>query len=302
MIKEMTNSVVVEGILSEIGLERATFTKDAVTHDCIRGDVKVKVITPIVSGGEEQELEIPVRCFVKRLTNSGNENPAYTSLANIIDNGKSIAAVGIESADAVRITGASIRMQEYFSPDGRFITYPSISASFINVIKRSDLDFKAKAEIEMVVQQMKHLTDKDGIETGTLQILGATVGYGEYTDVIPFVTSNPKYVAAIEASYGEGDVMKVVACLNFNTTTEKTYEEVAIGDPIERVRTINVSDLVIASVAPSEIAADDIDPADLTACLNKRTARIEASKQKTANKQNAERNKATEKAKANLGF
>ena len=28
MIKEMTNSVVVEGILSEIGLERATFTKD----------------------------------------------------------------------------------------------------------------------------------------------------------------------------------------------------------------------------------------------------------------------------------
>jgi hypothetical protein len=302
MIKEMTNSVVVEGILSEIGLEKADYTKDGIKHDCIRGDIKVKVVTPIVSGGEEVELEVPVRFFVKKLTNAGNENPAYTSLNTLMSSGKSIAAVGINEADCVRITGASVRMQEYYTPDGRFVTYPSISASFVNVIKRSDMEPKAKAEVELCVQQMRRLTDKDGVETGVLQILGATVGYGEYTDVIPFVTSNPKYIAAIEASYSEGDTMKVVACLNFSSRVEKTYEEVAIGDPIERVRTINVSDLVIASVAPSELSADDIDPADMTACLNKRTARIEALKTKSANKQNAERNKATEKAKATLGF
>ena len=300
-IQEMKNSVVVEGVLSEVGLERASYVKDGVTYECIRGDIKVRVVTPIERGGDPVQLEVPVRFFTRKLTNAGNENPAYVNLGDIIDNGKSIAAVGAENADCVRVTGARVTMQEYYTPDGRFVTFPTVSGSFVNIIRADDMEPKAKAEVEMVVQSMKHLTDKDGIETGTLQIVGATVGYGEYTDVIPFVTSNPQYIAAIEASYSEGDVMKVVACLNFSSRTEKTYEEVAIGDPIERVRTINVSDLVIASVAPADFNAE-IDPADLTACLNKRTARLEAAKAKRQTKQAGERNKATEKAKASLGF
>jgi hypothetical protein len=301
-VKEMVNSVVVEGVLSEIGLERSSYVKDGVKYECIRGDVKVRVVTPIEQGGEPAELEVPIRFFTKKLTNAGNENPAYTNLAEIIDNGKSIAAVGAEAADCVRVTGARIAMQEYYTPDGRFVSFPSVNGSFINIVKSADMEPKAKAEIEMVIQNMKHLTDKEGIETGTLQINGITVGYNEYTDVIPFVTSNPKYVAAIEASYSEGDTMKVVACLNFSSRTEKTYEEVAIGEPIERTRTINVSDLVIASVAPTDLTDGDVDSADLQACLAKRTARIEAAKEKSAAKKNADRNKSTEKAKANLGF
>ena len=301
-VQEMLNNVVGEGVLSEIGLERSSYVKDGVKFECIRGDVKVRVVTPIEQGGEPAELEVPVRFFTKKLTNAGNENPAYANLADIIDNGKSIAAVGAEDADCVRVTGARIAMQEYYTPDGRFVSFPSVNGSFINVVKRGDMEPKAKAEIEMVVQSMKHLTDKEGIETGALQINGITVGYGEYTDIIPFVTSNPKYVAAIEASYSEGDIMKVVACLNFSSRTEKSYEEVAIGEPIERVRTINVSDLVIASVAPSNLSDGDIDSADLQACLAKRTARIEAAREKANAKKNGDRNKNTEKAKVNLGF
>jgi hypothetical protein len=301
-IKEMVNNVVVEGVLSEIGLERADYMKDGVKYDCIRGEVKVHVVTPIEQGGEPAELEVPVRFFVRKLTNAGNENPAYTNLADLIDNGKSIAAVGAEAADCVRITGARIAMQEYYTPDGRFVSFPSVSGSFVNIIKSGDMDPKAKAEVEIVIQNMKDVTDKEGVETGALQINGITVGYGEYTDVVPFVTSNPQYVAAIKASYSEGDVMKIVACMNFSSRTEKTYEEVAIGAPIERVRTINVSDLVIASVAPTELSGADIDAADLTACLNKRTARLELAKSKAGAKKDKERSKATDKAKANLGF
>lgn len=301
-IKEMVNSVVVEGVLSEIGLERATYVKEGITHDCIRGEIKVRVVTPIERNAEPSTLEVPVRFFTRKLTNTGNENPAYANLADIIDNGKSIAAVGLEAADRIRVTGARVTMQEFYTPDGRFVTYPSISGSFINVIGAADMEAKARAEVEIVVQHMNRLTDKDGIETGVLQIVGATVGYGEYTDVIPFVTSNPQYIAGIEASYSEGDTMRIVACLNFSSRTEKTYEEVAIGDPIEKVRTIKVSDLVIASVAPANMSGDDIDPADLTACLNKRTARLEAAKAKANAKKGNDRSKAAEQAKATLGF
>ena len=301
-VKEMVNNVVVEGILSEIGLERSNYVKNGIKHECIRGEVKVRVNTPIEQGGEVKELEVPIRFFTRKLTNAGNENPSYSNLAELIDNGKSIAAVGVEEADAVRVTGARISMQEYYTPDGRFVSFPSVNGSFVNVIKKSDMQPKAKAEVEMVIQKMIDVTDKDGIETGTLQIAGITVGYGEYTDVVPFVTSNPAYVAAIKATYDEGDIMKVVACLNFSSRTETTYEKVAIGEPIERHRTINISDLVIASVAPTDLTDSDIEPADLQKCLAARTNRIEEAKAKAAANKNAARNKNTEKAKASLGF
>ena len=301
-VKEMVNNVVVEGILSEIGLERSNYVKNGIKYECIRGEIKVRVNTPIEQGGEIKELEVPIRFFTRKLTNAGNENPSYTNLAELIDNGKSIAAVGVEEADAVRVTGARISMQEYYTPDGRFVSFPSVNGSFVNVIKKSDMQPKAKAEVEMIIQKMIDVTDKDGIETGALQIVGITVGYGEYTDVIPFVTSNPAYVAAIKATYSDGDIMKVVACLNFSSRTETTYEKVAIGEPIERHRTINVSDLVIASVAPTDLTDSDIEPADLQKCLAARTTRLEEAKAKSAANKNAARNKNTEKAKASLGF
>lgn len=301
-IKEMSNNVVIEGILSEIGLEKSNYVKDGIKHECVRGEVKVKVNTPLEQNGEVKELEVPVRFFTRKLTNAGNENPSYANLVGLIDNGKSIAAVGIDGADRVRITGARVSMQEYYTPDGRFVSFPAINGSFVNIIKDADMEPKAKAEIEVVIQNMKHVTDKDGVETGELRINGITVGYNGYTDIIPFTTSNPKYVAAIEATYNEGDVMKVVACLNFSSRTEKTYEEVAIGEPIERVKTINVSDLVIASIAPANLTDADIEPADLKACLEARTARLDAAKSKASAKKNDERNKNTEKAKASLGF
>ena len=299
---EMTNSVVIEGILSEVGLERSSYVKDGITHDCVRGEIKVRVVMPVQQNEEPSELEIPIRFFTKKLTNAGNENPSYTNLCDIIDNAKSIATVGVDEADCIRVTGARVTMQEYYTPDGRLISFPAVNASFVNIIKRSDMEFKANAEVEIVVQHMKHVTDKEGLETGALQIVGATIGYGGYADVIPFVTSNPSYVQAIEATYSEGDSMKIVARLNFSSRTEKSYEQVAIGEPIERVKTIKISDLVIASVAPAELTGQCEDPAFLSQCLNKRTARLEEAKAKANAKKTTERNKATEQAKKNLGF
>lgn len=301
-VAEMKNSVVIEGILSEIGLEKGNYTKDGTTYDVIRGEVKVRVVTPLARGEEPTELEVPARFFVKKLTNSGNENPAYTRLEDLMANGKSIAAVGEAEADCVRITGARVVMQEYYTPDGRFITFPSVSASFINVIKRADMVMKAKFDCEMVIGKMGMQTDKDGVETDTMQITGVVVGYGEYTDIIPFITSNPQYIAGIQASYQENDTVELAGNLNFSSRTETTYEEVEIGEPIEHTRTVNVSDLIISSIKPREVSAEDYDPADIKACLSKRTARLEALKEKAEARAKGGRNKEIEKKKVDLGF
>lgn len=300
MINEMQNFVQVEGLLSEIGLEEATYTQDGKEVECIRGDVKIHVETEIVQGGDTVELEIPVRFFTKKYTNAGNENPSYTNLYSILKNGKSIAAVGADEADAVRIGSGRIVMQEYYTPDGRLVTFPSVSASFVNVVKRADMKYKAKADFQAVIGRMEMEVDKDGVETDTMKISAITVGYNEYVDVLPVLTKNEKFISALKSTYGEGDLVKFGVRLNFSSRTIVTYEEATIGEPIEHERTVQVSDLVLSSVLPTELGGDEITVDEINRLLSSRTARLEKRKEQSEKK--GARSKNNDKAKVHLGF
>ena len=133
MLRQAENRVKIEGILNEIDLEARTFTKkDGTPMDGISGSIIVKVNQKI--GGEDKELMIPVHVFSYKTTNAGKPNPAYESLMRVKNEFVSVAAAGNEDeADRVRITGANIRMNEYYSQDGRLIAFPRINASFINI-------------------------------------------------------------------------------------------------------------------------------------------------------------------------
>lgn len=307
MVKEMKNDVVVEGILSEIGLETATYTDaSGRTHECVRGDLTVRVVQEIEKGTPKQTLEVPVRFFTKKYTNAGNENSAYNSLVNIIHDGRSIAVVGEDDADCVRITGARIVMQEYYSPDGRLITYPSISGSFVNSVRRSELSMKARFECDAVIAKMGIMTDKDGaaVEPQTLQIKGIVVGYNEYTDIIPFVTRQKDIIAGLQAAYAEDDTITLSGLLNFSSRTETYFVPVEIGDPIEKQRTIRVSEAFIRGASPRTSNSEVYEAADIAACLKKRTDRLANIEAKSKNRSTgaAPRTKGTQKAKIDIGF
>lgn len=304
MINEMKNYVGIKGLLSEIDLKEASYEKDGKTYECIRGQVKVRSEFS-VSGSEPTPIEIPVRFFVRKYTNAGGDNPSYVNLKKVIDEGVSIAAGGEEKADAVALGGARMTMNEYFSRDGRLITFPMINGSFINLIPRNELKYEAKADLQGVIVGMDTKKDKEGveIEPRVLEMKLMVVGYNEYTDVIPVMTSNPKYVDAILATYAVGDVIELSTRLNFSSTEEVTYEEVEIGDPIEKRRTVNVSDLVIHGLKSAEIGGDEIDETAIKACLQKRDARIEGIRAKnTQPAQTDERSKSKSKAGMDLGF
>lgn len=298
MSKEMNNYVIVEGILSEIGLEKAKWQDS----DVIRGDLTVKVVAPIVKNGPDVEAYVPVRFFAKKLTNAGNENPAYTSLEKVLDTGKSIAAVGEADADCVSIRGARLQMNEYYTPDGRFVSFPIINGSFVNIISKANMMPQAKADVTVVVDKMIHETDKDGVETGKLILTGVTLGFGGWADVLPFVTENPQYIAALEATYKHGDPINISAKLNFSSITTIEYEEVEIGDPIERARTKRISEAVIAAVRSADNIMDSITGDDIREGLDKRNARNEERKNRTNKASTTERSKANLQAKINLGF
>ena len=87
------NQVKIEGILSEVGLETATFNRKGQATECIRGTIKIRVEQDI--NGTMTTMEVPVSAFASRYTNAGAENPAYNSLKDVMENYKSIAACGL---------------------------------------------------------------------------------------------------------------------------------------------------------------------------------------------------------------
>lgn len=302
MLFEMDNMVFVEGILAEIGLQEfSNKDKDtgAVTEG-IKGNIKVKVKTELVKDGPEVELIVPVSVYVNRLTKKNNEHPSYANLLSLIHDGKSIASVGEELADCVRIGGGKIKMVES-TKSGKLVTYPSISASFINIIKPSDMQYKAKTEIEGIICGMNPKLDSEGMETEDTIISLLTVGYNNYAEIVPILVNNPKYRDAIKATYTEGDLVRVAGRLNFSSKTEQTVEEVEIGEPIVKNKTISVSEIILSGINSSKNTEVEITPKDITDAIASRQARIDEKMKKDAN---GGRGKAknNEKQKVSLGF
>lgn len=302
MIPEMKNYVVVEGLLSSIGLEEKHNEK---LGKYITGEIDVRVVQEVEKGKGEMTLEVPVRFFAKEKTNAGNDNPSFISIKTILDSGNSIAAVGEEQADAIRVTGSRLTMQEYYTPDGRFVTFPSIQGSFINYVRPADLTSKAVFECEVVIEHMTLQTDDEGIEVEpkTFLLNGIHVGYGEYANILPFMTRRPDIMTGIENAYVIGDAITLSGKINFTSTVEEYYQEVEIGDPIKKSRTVRLSELLISGVYPRDISSAEYSPADIKKAIDGRVKRLEESKQSAMNRvASTPRTNETQKKKDDLGF
>ena len=144
------NKVHIEGILSENGLEEKKVVINGIEKEVIAGDIKVKVIQPI--DGVDTVLEIPVSIFATKFTNAGKPNPAYESALKVKTEMNSIASVGEERADCVRITGGTLRNNEFVDKNGNFISSTRVNASFVNKIRKEDCDPKATFTMTLVVK------------------------------------------------------------------------------------------------------------------------------------------------------
>lgn len=294
----MMNNGIVEGILAEIDLQERVWNNS----DVISGKVVVRVKAPVVKNGPVVECDVPVSFFSKKLTSNGGVNPSYSDLNTILHEGKSIAAVGIEQADAVRLTSVRVTMNEYYGRDGRFISFPRVNGSFIRIIPKTQMNPTAKVDMDFIIRDMKHETDKDGIETGRFFINGINIGFNDYTDIIPIVTENPEYISSIEAVYQPGDAITASVRLNFSQKTETTYQEVEIGDPIERTRTITVSDLVIAAINRNNRLIEMYSSEQVKSALEKRNQRIENKKISGQKAATTERTQNVAQSRIDLGF
>lgn len=299
MLRQAENRVKVEGILSEIDLEQRTFSKrDGSQMEGISGKIIVKVNQPI--NGEEKELMVPVHVFSYKLTNAGKPNPAYESLMLVKENFKSIAMVGEQDADRIRITGANIRMNEYYSQDGRLIAFPRITASFINKINAQDCKPEATFSVEFVIANKEEEIDREGNVTGRLKVQAILPQYGGVVDVVPFYAESESVINAVEQYWQTGDTVKAHGRLNFSSRTEVTKVEVDFGEPIEQIRTISVSDLIITGGSQTAVSDEfAYDNNEIQAALSERKNRLEAMKEKNMSRTST---KATPSANPMAGF
>ena len=305
MLESKENSVKIEGILSEIDLETGTYNKDGKTIEKIGGSIKVRVTQ--VLNGKEVELDIPVYMFAYKLTNKGTSNPAYASIERVMNEFNSIAAVGLEKADRVRITGAQIRMNEYYGQNGNLNSYPRINASFVTKI--TDLTkYAPEATFSAVfaIGSMGYETDKDGVENpNKFKIRGILPQYGGKVDVVDFYATSPNVISAVSSYWSEKDTVKINGKLNFTSTVEEKMVEVDFGEPRMERRTVSVSELIITGGTQTPLDGDfAFDEDEINEALKERQANLAALKEKAKEKESSSKKSApaAKKGFSDLGF
>lgn len=272
------NQVKIEGILSEVGLETATFNRKGQTTECIRGTIKIRVEQDI--NGTMTTMEVPVSAFASRYTNAGAENPAYNSLKDVMENYKSIAACGnIDDADRVRITNGSLQENVFYAKNGDLVNTSRISASFINKIAKNECKPEATFTATIVVGNKSDELDRDGTPTNRLNVNGVIIQYGERADLIKFIVAKPDAKNHIEQYWNDGDTVRVQGKVNFSSKTEYIEEEVGFGEPIKTAKTTSVHELLIESGSAGCLEGDAAyDVKDIQSALAARKVRIEETK------------------------
>jgi hypothetical protein len=303
MLRQAENKVKIEGILSEIDLKYGSFQKNGEPVETVGGTIKVLVEQEI--NKTPKTLEVPVYMFSTKYTRAGKINPSYESIETVMKEFVSIAACGDKAkADRIRITSGQIKMNEFIGQNGQLVSSPRVHASFVSRVIGT---FKPEATftVEFMVSEVSRMTDNQGIELDPpkLNVTAIVPQYGEKVDVVPLHADNPNVINAIENYWESGMCYRASGRLNFSSSTETVLEEVDFGEPIEKVRTINISEFLITGGAQAPLDdefAFSVD--DIRKAMAERNERIEAMKTNNKSKQAPAPASATKKGKLDLGF
>jgi hypothetical protein len=232
-VRQADNKVVVEGILAEKRIEVKTSQKN---EKFITGDLDIQV--------SENEVHT-VSVFSKELKKDGSENGVFKGLETVMNEYKSIADVGIEEADKVRVTNGDIRLNEYYGQDEQLKSYPQINTNFINRVQAGEeFNPRAEFEVEVVVRNVKPETNKEAEETGRAVLEGYIPLFGGR--VIPFTfTVGEEGAEYVQDNYESGNTVFVYGqIVNFKEKIVKKTEA-AFGKDKETITYNTVREYLI---------------------------------------------------------
>ena len=112
-------------------------------------------------------------------------------------------------------------------------------------------------------------------------------------------------IDAISTYWNVGDTVRANGRLDFSATTETVIQEVDFGEPIEKTRTINRSDLIITGGSQEPLEGDfAYDSAEIQDALAARKLRLEQQKERDMSRAASRQTppKSTKNGFADLGF
>ena len=177
--------------------------------------------------------------------------------------------------------------------------------SFVQKIAKSDCKPEATFTAEFVVGAKNEEIGSNGDPTGRYRIDAIVPQYGGKVDVVPMYAQSEGVISAVSTYWEVGDTVKANGRLDFSATTETIIEEVDFGEPIEKTRTINRSDLIITGGSQEPLEGDfAFDYSEIQSALADRKLRLEKQKDKDMSRA-ASRQTPPQNAKngfADLGF
>jgi hypothetical protein len=236
-----------------------------------RATVTIRVTQPV--DGKEETSEIPVGFFASPYTSTGKPNPAYKSLVDLKEL-KTEQNVGVDAADQVRITSATLSENNFVSRNGNLINGFQIRGSFINAAKLSDA---ATFNTEVYIMDIHDEVDRDDEPTGRLVVRGGIVQYGGRLDVLDFIVEAPDKVEFVSRNWEVNTTQRIVGRVRVTShEVESSGESSGWGEDIPDTTTTFVRELIITGGDDS--AKDEefsYDPADIKKAFNVRKAMIE---------------------------
>lgn len=226
--------------------------------------------------GIEEQSEISVSFFATALTSKGTVNPAFENIQKLREF-KSAQNVGFESADTIKITGASLSENMFIAKgSNQLVDSWNIRASFFNEGSGDDV---ATFCVDAYIMDQSPELDKEGNETGRVIVKGGVVQYNGVLDVIEFIAEDPIAVDHVSRNWDVDSTVQIRGRIRAITKEENRsrVEESSWGEAIpEPSSTKIVRELIITS--GSDEAFDEetaYDPVQIKKAFSERKARIE---------------------------
>lgn len=272
-LKQAEAKTSTEGKLSEITLKKDVNTDG---KNVITGNITIKT-------GEIEFTTYQVN--VQELTKKGTPNPAYQSVATILDTCHSIAEVGEAEASCVAVRSGDLNPYTSFNEAGQKSNRMSYKASFINRVNEDKMEPHSTFKVECYIDSMEYEKDENEQETGRLILHCLLPIYNN--GIEPFDIVTPKeYASAMERLFSDPDNASALIggkIINKNEEIKKVTE-MAVGDNIIETSHKRSSELLLTSANPLEeqYSADTIQKA-----ITEYSLVLEERKQKRMNKGNS---------------
>lgn len=230
-LREAENKVFIEGTLVEVRHQEWK-SKEGLN---IELDIEVA----------ENEVHT-VHGMTRYKKKDGSDNGIAKGYQTVIDEYFSVAKVGREQADKVRVTQGKIDVNEYYGEDGVLRSFPQLKTNFVNRLSAGD-EFNPRAEFEAEIFVKSVVPEiRNDEETGRVKVNAIIPLFGG--KVIPFefmvVEEGAEFVTD---NYEVGSTAKVFGkIVNFKEVKE-TEVEVAFGKPQKKISTKTIREYLITA-------------------------------------------------------